>query len=317
MTTAPAPRISDDVEAVVLAYGPESYGGVVRELVEQGMPPTQITVVQNPKVAGEPDLPEDPAGIRVLRMARNDGYGPAMNAALRAPRGPARWMLLLTHDVEFDPGAVAALVAAAEGDDRHGILSPVLRWTGDHATSGNRTFGGVWDHGGRVALLDAPGPRDDRGIASCAWADGSVLLVRLEASAAVDHIDERYFLYYEETDLCLRVGRAGWEVGCVVASECSQAAGPTRRPGAYAYLMTRNRAEFARRVGGPRAALREATHAFFTMPLRRLARRTTTRQERRAAVQATIGTLGGLVAFALRRFGPPPRRLPGMGDVKL
>lgn len=317
MTSTASTAIPDDLEAVVLAYGADHYRGVVEALIAQAVPATRITVVQNPKAADEPDLPEEPAGIRVLRMTRNDGYGPAMNAALRAPRGAARWMLLLTHDVEFAPGAIAALASAAARADGYGILAPRLRWTGEHSTAGNRTFGGVWDRAGSVRLLTEPGPQEVPGIAECGWAEGSSMLVRLEAAAAVGCIDEHYFLYYEETDLCLRVGRAGWKVGCVVDSECTQAAGVTNRPGAYAYLMARNGAEFALRVGGPSAALRAVGRALLTLPLRRQLRRSTTRPERRAAVQATVGGLAGIVAFAVRRFGPPPRRLPGMGDVKL
>ena len=38
------------------------------------------------------------------------------------------------------------------------------------------------------------------------------MLARLDAVAAVGSFDERYFLYSEEPDLCLRLRRTGWEV---------------------------------------------------------------------------------------------------------
>ena len=44
------------------------------------------------------------------------------------------------------------------------------------------------------------------------WTIGSFMLVRREAFDAVGGFDERFFLYSEEVDLCLRVRRAGWKV---------------------------------------------------------------------------------------------------------
>ena len=44
------------------------------------------------------------------------------------------------------------------------------------------------------------------------WTIGSFMLVRREAWEAVGGFDERFFLYSEEVDLCLRVRRAGWRV---------------------------------------------------------------------------------------------------------
>jgi len=307
----------DDLEAVVLAYGPRAYLAVVHGLIAQGLQAAAITVVQNPRVPGEPPLPAHPEGIRILPMAVNGGYGPAMNAALAAPRRPSsRWVLLLTHDVQFAPGALNALARAADGAEGIGLLAPVLRWVGEDAVY-DRTYGGVWDARGRVDHITAPGPELRAGITACDWADGSVLLLRREALASTGPIDERFFLYFEETELCLRLRRAGWAAGCVLDAECTQEAGVQRRPGAYAYLFTRNAVEFARRAGGSAAALRTAVGAVSRLPLRRLVRPSSTAQVRRTAAQSTIGALAGLVAFALRRFGPPPRWLPGMGDVRV
>ena len=46
----------------------------------------------------------------------------------------------------------------------------------------------------------------------CDWTTGSFMLLRRSALQSAGFLDERFFLYCEETDLCLRVIRAGWEV---------------------------------------------------------------------------------------------------------
>jgi GT2 family glycosyltransferase len=47
---------------------------------------------------------------------------------------------------------------------------------------------------------------------SCDWISGSFLALRREALDEVGLLDERFFLYAEELDLCLRIKEAGWDV---------------------------------------------------------------------------------------------------------
>jgi hypothetical protein len=47
---------------------------------------------------------------------------------------------------------------------------------------------------------------------ACDWTSGSFLLVRREALESAGLFDERFFIYSEETDLCLRIKAAGWEI---------------------------------------------------------------------------------------------------------
>ncbi len=46
----------------------------------------------------------------------------------------------------------------------------------------------------------------------CDWTSGSFMLVRRAALDRIGGMDERFFLYSEETDLCLRIREAGWDV---------------------------------------------------------------------------------------------------------
>ena len=50
------------------------------------------------------------------------------------------------------------------------------------------------------------------GEVSCDWCSGAFLLIRREALLGAELMDERFFLYFEEPDLCLRIKRAGWDV---------------------------------------------------------------------------------------------------------
>jgi N-acetylglucosaminyl-diphospho-decaprenol L-rhamnosyltransferase len=47
---------------------------------------------------------------------------------------------------------------------------------------------------------------------ACDWTSGSFMLVRWQAVQSAGFMDERFFLFCEETDLCLRIKKAGWEI---------------------------------------------------------------------------------------------------------
>jgi GT2 family glycosyltransferase len=47
---------------------------------------------------------------------------------------------------------------------------------------------------------------------ACDWTMGSFMLVRREAIESAGCLDERYFMYSDETDLCRRIKTAGWDV---------------------------------------------------------------------------------------------------------
>jgi GT2 family glycosyltransferase len=49
-------------------------------------------------------------------------------------------------------------------------------------------------------------------VVECDWTSGSFMLARREALESAGFLDERFFIYSEEPDLCLRMKRAGWRV---------------------------------------------------------------------------------------------------------
>jgi hypothetical protein len=68
------------------------------------------------------------------------------------------------------------------------------------------------------------------------WVSGASLFVRAEALDGAGVLDEAYFMYYEESDLCLQVARKGWQCWYVPASRVihlvGRSSGVTSRSGA-------------------------------------------------------------------------------------
>lgn len=310
----------EGVWAVVLAYGPREYGTVVTRLLAEGLPAAQIMVVHNPRQPGEAALADHPRSVRVVRMDVNGGYAIAMNAGMRAARdaGASR-VLLLTHDASMDDGALAELAGAARRAPGPGICGPCLRWSDEDVGVYRTAYGGWWTPGGHVGHHDN-GPRPLApavdGLAACDWVDGAVMLVDVAVLEATGGLDEGFFLYFEETEFCLRAVRAGFSVTCATEAVFEQSTGAMSRPGAYGYLSVRNGLEFTRRLSGPRAVPGATVRTLSGLPLLRCVRPSHGAQQRRLHRRLALGSLAGLLAFLAGHRGAPPRWLPGQGDVR-
>ncbi len=305
---SPVPSPAPDIGIVILAYGAgDLHLALLAALLDEGAAPEALVVVHNP--ASPADRPGGVPGVALIRNRRNLGYAGAMNIGIRhqLARG-ARQVLLLTHDTRPRPGALAALARAAARAPEFGVLGPVLLFAGSER---------VFSYGGRTAadgsvghVLDPPpGP-----VAACDWIDGSAMLLRADAIERVGLLDDRFFMYFEETDLCLRMQRGGWSVGVAVDALAEQEPGRGRRIGAFTYLMTRNGTEYARSAAGLRGVAAAVQRVLLeTLPhLGAVVRRSAAAAESRVVLAAMWL---GLLDFARRRFGPPPARLAGLGDV--
>jgi GT2 family glycosyltransferase len=303
------------LRAVVLSYGSGGeYRPLLTSLAAEGVAPGQILVVHNPARVGEPD-PELPAGVELLRASHNLGYAGGMNRGIerQLERG-CELLLLLTHDARLRPGALAALLDAAQAHPEFGLFGPALVLAGSEEPF---SFGGLSCTAGGMAHRKHR-PEAEDGIAACDWVDGGTVLVRAAVLERVGRFDERFWSYYEEAELCLRARRAGFGVGVVLAAVAEQAPGGPGRPGPWAYLMTRNGIAYSWRAAGPLGLARASSRGVFDVLLelaRVAARGLRLRRGSPAEPWAlAVGTARGLFDFCRRRWGPPPS-LPGSGDI--
>lgn len=161
------------------------------------------------------------AGVRVLR-AENRGFGHANNRGVMA--GTGRYVLFLNPDTELLEGSLAGLVATLDAQPDVGLVGvkqvtadgnlwPTMRYfpspmraLGDALGAERWTRRPRW--AGERELDMALYDRETE----CDWVSGSFMLARREAVLSAGLFDERFFLFSEEPDLCLRMKRAGWRV---------------------------------------------------------------------------------------------------------
>jgi GT2 family glycosyltransferase len=170
-------------------------------LVAQLRDEDELVVVDN---GGNEDLPA--ARARVVGDGTNRGFAGGANLGAAATTAPL--LLFLNPDSVPQPGALDALREAPA--DWAAWQALVLLPDGGVNTSGTDVH---WTGVAWARHREAPG-----GPAEIPAASGAALVVRRADWDAVGGFDERFFMYYEDVDLCLRLRRAGRGIGIVPAA---------------------------------------------------------------------------------------------------
>jgi len=151
--------------------------------------------------------------VEVLPQAENLGCGRGCNVGLARAATP--FVLLLNPDAVLPAEDLRILVDFLEGHPRAGMVGPAVRNSdGGLQCAGRdptpRETLGQYLHRFRppqrvpIRPGDAPFPAD--------WLSGAALLLRRSLVEQLGGFDPRFFLYFEETDLCRRAKHRGWEV---------------------------------------------------------------------------------------------------------
>lgn len=160
--------------------------------------------------------------VRLVRSQTNLGFAAANNVGFKMALG--RYVILLNPDTVLEPDALARAIAHMEATpsaglaggkliDRHGTVQPSAR-----------QFPSLLNEFLVLSGLAARFPRsrlcgrfdrtwaDPEQPAEVDWVPGAFTIIRHDALRAVGPFDERFFLYYEEVDLCRRFKASGWGV---------------------------------------------------------------------------------------------------------
>jgi GT2 family glycosyltransferase len=203
----------------------------LQSLADQGRADWEAIVVDNASSDGSESVVGDFAPhARLIRNRENRGFGAGVNQGLAAARAPL--VLIMNPDCRLLAGALETMRRELEAHQSCGIVGPRIldpdggvqgsargdpdMWTGlfgrtsrlrralpDLAVSKRNVMGGAEDRGSSV-VVD--------------WVSGACLLAQREVLASVGGFDERYFLYWEDADLCRRLRARGYDVRYVPAA---------------------------------------------------------------------------------------------------
>jgi GT2 family glycosyltransferase len=221
-------------------------------------PDCKVVVVDNGSVDGSVEVVRTRfPGIMLVENEENLGYAGGNNVGLRYALAQGMdYVLLLNNDTEVAPDFVSRLVAAAEVDLAVGVVGPTIYY---HDRPDD-----IWSAGGAIdwqrgrTWMVGLNERDvgQFGQESCEvdFVTGCALLVKRAVLEQVGLLDERFFAYYEDTEWCVRIARAGYRIVHVPEAKIWHKISPDAQADSplIHYYMTRNRLLFLK-VTGARA----------------------------------------------------------------
>lgn len=159
--------------------------------------------------------------VRLDPVAANPGFAAGVNRAARLARG--RFLLLLNPDCIFQSDVCRTLAAWLDANPGVGIAGPkIFDEDGSIQASARRFPDFTTPFGGRTSWLTRVLPSNSlsrRNLLSgehvqsaieVDWVSGACMMIRQEAFRAVGGMDEGFFLYWEDADLCFRLKALGW-----------------------------------------------------------------------------------------------------------
>lgn len=177
--------------------------------------------------------------VEVLINNKNVGFCGGNNVGIRhALRHGTDYVLLINNDVEVEPNFLQELVNILNENPDIGVVGPkiVLYYyrTSLDSIGGHVNF---WTATGKLYKKSYTNVRSDLNFVS-----GCCMLLRKDVFEDIGFFNEDYFSYWEETDLCLRAKKAGWQIACNPHSVIYHKVGKANKylSNKYIYYMLRN-----------------------------------------------------------------------------
>ncbi|MEY3739958.1 MAG: hypothetical protein RLZZ192_634 [Pseudomonadota bacterium] len=217
------------LKRLALSLGP--FAGVARAWVTLNLP--------------EPELERLLAGgawpfdVRVLRNAAPSGFGANHNRAFAAAQAAEEdksesWFVVMNPDIDWPEDARRfweGLLGDAPVPDQVGLLCPTQADRDGQRQDFARALLTPWSLAARVARRMAGGAPSGMAdsVESADWVNGACMIFRSQAFAQLEGFDDRFFMYCEDIDICLRLQLAGWSMQSAPVSVVHDAQRATRR----------------------------------------------------------------------------------------
>jgi N-acetylglucosaminyl-diphospho-decaprenol L-rhamnosyltransferase len=191
----------------------------IDSLYATGYEDFEVTVVDNEGRAA----PEIPHPVRLVHNSENVGFARACNQGIATSNG--EYVIFINPDTTVEEGFFESLEGFLDEDTKVGVAGTrILDDEGKLQLSARKELSFVSGLLGRTSLLTRlfpksplvrrlfPAAEELNGPTMVDWVSGACMIVRRRTLEEIGPMDERFFMYFEDADLCRRAREAGWLV---------------------------------------------------------------------------------------------------------
>jgi GT2 family glycosyltransferase len=253
------------IDVVVVSYNSSNQ---LRHCVEPlvDMQGVNVIVVDNASSDGSLSAVED-LPLETVQLERNGGFAHGCNAGWR--RGNAEYVLLLNPDARIDHESLGALAKELDANPTLALVAPHVVHADGSLDFSQRRFPRLRSTYAQALFLHRLFPRAEwtdevireesayTSPGSPDWVSGACMLLRRSVLEELGGLDEGFFLYCEDIDLCRRIRRAGYGIAYVPSATVVHEGGASApRPELYPVLAA-SRIRYAKKNEGETVALME------------------------------------------------------------
>jgi GT2 family glycosyltransferase len=191
----------------------------INSLYRTGYEDFEIVIVDN----GREAPPEIPRPVRLIRNQENVGFARACNQGILVSDGD--YVILVNPDTVVGKGFFENLEKLFDENPRVGVAGPrIVDGEGNLQLSARKELNFVSGLLGRTSFLTRlfpksplvrrlfPAAEELVGSTEVDWVSGACMILRCRVLEEIGLMDERFFMYFEDVDLCRRAREAGWHV---------------------------------------------------------------------------------------------------------
>ncbi len=195
-----------DISVIIVSYNTKRYlSKCLKSVFEQEGVTFETIVVDNNSIDGSCQMVKDQfQRVILIANTENFGFAKANNQALKICNG--KYVYFLNPDAEAEPNCFNTIFRFMEENPDIGLAGTKMRFPDNsfHPSVGDGYPGG---RRARNVIPDLPG--------KIAWVLGASMITSMAVIKAMQGFDERFFLYGEEQDLCLRIRKSGLKIGYI------------------------------------------------------------------------------------------------------
>jgi N-acetylglucosaminyl-diphospho-decaprenol L-rhamnosyltransferase len=192
----------------------------IDSLYATGCKDFEVVVIDNDQERVPPEIPHP---VRLIRNPENAGFARACNQGIRASDG--EYIVLINPDTLVEKDFFEGLEEFFDQNPKAGVAgSRIIDGEGNLQLSARKELGFLSGFLGRTSLLTRlfpknpllrrlfPAAQELSGPTVVDWVSGACMIIRRQTLKEIGPIDERFFMYFEDADLCRRAREGGWLV---------------------------------------------------------------------------------------------------------